>query len=100
MIVQYTPGSRKILFYGSLVHTVQCYFLASTAIAKLERAELLCALFVDAHDYSVLDEDELLVLAVFFSRRSVLRSLPIFTSCRLQRCNPPCGSAVVPETCM
>ena len=75
-------------------------FLASTAIAKMERAELLCALSVDAHDYSVLDEDELLILTVFFSRRSVLRSLPIFTSCRLQRCNPPCGSAVVPETCM
>ena len=38
-------------------------------------------LLVDAHDYGVLNEDELLSLAVFFSRRSVLRSLPIFTSC-------------------
>ena len=62
----------------------------------MERPELLCALFVDAHYYGVLDQDELLILAVFFSRRSVLRSLQIAAVSR----NLPCGSAVVPETCM
>ena len=67
-----------------------CYlFLASTA-PKMERAELLCALFVDANDDSDLDEDELLLLAVFFSRGSVPRSLPIgrlhCAVCRLADC--------------
>ena len=98
--MHYTPGSRKIVFYGSWYRLYNVIFLASTAVAKTERAELLCALFADAHDDSVLDKDGLLILAVFFSRRSVLRSLPIFTISRLQRCNLPCRSAVVPETCM
>ena len=66
----------------------------------MERAELLCALFVDSHDYGVLNEGELLIFEVYFSRRSILRSLPIFIICRLLRCNLPCWSAVVSETCM
>ena len=82
----------------------------------MERAELLCALFVDANDDSDLDEDELLLLAVFFSRGSVPRSLPIgrlhCAVCRLADCTAqsadwqialrdlPCGSAALPETCM
>ena len=59
----------------------------------MERAELLSAFIVDAHDD--LDEDELLLLAVFFSRRSVPPSLLICTSCGLccAVCHAQCSNS-------